>query len=190
LLGTPEPVRLAEALRLNHAEARRPFDLERGPLFRARMVLLAAGDQIVMFNVHHIASDDWSSGVFVRELAALYPAALEGRPVELPALAVQYADFAAWQRRWLDGELLDRRLEAVRAALAGAPLAIELPLDRPRPMEISYRGDDYKFQLAAETEARVRALAQASGASPFMVLLAGFATLVGRLAETEDLLIG
>src|SRR6185295_16229141 len=105
-------------------------------------------------------------------------------------LAVQYADFAAWQRRWLDGELLDRRLEAVRAALAGAPLAIELPLDRPRPMAISYRGDDYKFQLAAETEARVRALAQASGASPFMVLLAGFATLVGRLAETEDLLIG
>ena len=181
--------REAEASRQVFAEARRPFDLERGPLLRAALLRLGASEHVGLFNLHHAVSDDWSRGVFVRELSALYGAALTREPVALPTLPVQFADFALWQRSAL-AAAAPRRLAAWRAALAGAPLVLDLPTDRPRPAALSFRGAPLPVLLSPGVEAGVRALARSVAASPFMVLLTGFAALLGRLAGQDDLLIG
>src|SRR5207245_7967781 len=105
-----EPAREAEAQRRAAEEGRRPFDLSRGPLIRASLLRLGAQEHVLLVTMHHIVSDDWSVGVFVRELSALYGAFVEGRPSPLAELAIQYADFARWQRKWLGGEALGRQL--------------------------------------------------------------------------------
>ena len=190
LSGTPADRRKPEAERLADREGRRAFDLSVGPLVRATMVRLAAGDHVGLFNLHHSVSDDWSSGILVRELVALYPAARSGRPSPLSPLPLQYADYAAWQREWLDGPALARRLQFWTAALSGAPFALDLPADRPRPPAQTFRGGNYGLRLTAETEAAVRSFARGASASPFMVLFSAFATLLGRLAGVDDVLVG
>src|SRR5439155_26135923 len=116
--------------RLATEEARRPFDLRRGPLLRARLLRLAEQDHVLLITMHHIVSDGWSAGVSARELAALYAAYRSGAPPALPDAPIQYAEFAIWQRAWLQGEVLERQLAYWRRQLAGAPRVVRLPADR------------------------------------------------------------
>ncbi|QRN95172.1 non-ribosomal peptide synthase/polyketide synthase [Archangium violaceum] len=190
-LGTlPEAGREAEARRLATEEARKSFDLGRGPLMRARLLRLGEREHVLLLVLHHIVSDGWSLGVLVREVGRLYGALTEGREPVLPALPVQYADYAVWQREWLRGPVLESQLEYWRQRLAGAPPVLELPTDRPRPPEQSFRGASLPVRLSRELSERVRALAQAEGSTPFMVLLAALQVVLYRYSGQEDLCVG
>ncbi|MDB4951689.1 MAG: Malonyl CoA-acyl carrier protein transacylase [Gemmatimonadetes bacterium] len=171
-------------------ETARRFDLERGPLFRAALVQVAADEQVLAMVMHHVVSDGWSVAVLTREITQLYEAFAAGQPSPLPPLAVQYADFAVWQRAWLSGEVLGRQLAYWKAQLAGAPPVLELPTDRPRPPVQTFAGRTRTTLLPAETGARLHALAQAEGATPFMVLLAAFSVLLSRWSGQADVVVG
>ncbi|MET0396580.1 MAG: amino acid adenylation domain-containing protein [Longimicrobiaceae bacterium] len=190
LSGLPEGAREAEARRLARAEARRPFDLARGPLLRARLVRLAPGEHVLVLAMHHVAGDGWSVGVLFRELSALYPAYLEGGPSPLPELPVQYADFAAWQRAWLTGDVLERQLAWWRERLAGAPPVLEVPTDRPRRPLPGERGARVARTLPRGAAERLRALARGEGATLFMVLLTALDVLLARWSGQEDVVVG
>jgi amino acid adenylation domain-containing protein len=193
LSGLPLPADTArdtEARRLAEAEARRAFSLERGPLVRTTLVRLAPDDHLLLVNLHHIVSDGWSVGVLLEELAALYGAALAGTPSPLPELPVQYADYAAWQRRWLSGEELARQIGHWRRQLAGAPAVFELPTDRPRPAEQTQNGARLSTRVPAGLAARLAALARRRGVTPFMLLLAAWQTLLHRHTGQEDFSVG
>src|SRR6185312_349196 len=190
LSGLPEASREQEARRLARDEAARPFDLARGPLLRGLLARLSRRDHRVLLTLHHIVSDGWSSGILVRELAALYSAFAVGLPSPLPALPVQYPDFAVWQREWLRGEVLEDQLRFWRQRLAGAPSVLELPADRPRPMVPSGRGGLRTVALSEGLEASLAALCRECGATRFMVLLAAWKTLLHRLTDRTDLLVG
>ncbi|HEX8275250.1 MAG TPA: amino acid adenylation domain-containing protein [Longimicrobiaceae bacterium] len=179
-----------EALRLAADEALRPFDLQAGPLLRS--ALLRPGDEewAVLFTVHHVASDGWSAGVLTREVGELYAANAEGREPALPPLPVQYADYAAWQRRWMAGEALEAQLAWWRGRLEGAPPLLELPTDRPRPARPDGRGAARRVALPAELSRSLRALARRAGATPFMVLLAGWQALLARWSGADDVVVG
>ncbi|HVF62094.1 MAG TPA: amino acid adenylation domain-containing protein, partial [Thermoanaerobaculia bacterium] len=181
----------AEAeLRRLAAEGARGFDLARGPLLRAALFRRSADDHALLVALHHIASDGWSLGVLRRELAALYGAFAAGKPSPLPELPVQYADFAAWQREWLQGEPLAAQLAYWRQALAGAPAVLELPADRPRPAAQTFRGGTLPFQLGPEAAAALHAVARRHGATLFMTLLAGFQAVLARWSGVQDLVVG
>ncbi len=190
LSSLPEPERGAALSAALEAEASRPFDLARGPLFRALLWRLGEREHLLLLAMHHIVSDGWSMGVLVREVAALYPAFLKGRPSPLPELPVQYADFAVWQRSWLTGEVLERELSWWRERLAEAPPLLELPTDRPRPAVQTRRGAVHRFSLSASLSRNLAALGRREGATLFMVLLAAFAALLSRLTGQDDLTIG
>ena len=180
----------AEMERLAAAEARRPFDLAAGPLLRSVLLRLGAVEHVLLAAMHHIAADGWSMEIFLGELAALYGAFAAGRPSPLPEPALQYGDFACWERDTLRGEALESRLAAVASRLAGAPRTLQLPTDRPRPAVLSPRGGREPIVLPAALSAAVRALGRREGATPFMVLLAALQTLLGRYTGVEDLLVG
>ncbi len=185
----PPPAAAAEAERLAAAEARRGFDLVRAPLLRATLVRLARDRHHLLVNTHHIVSDGWSLGLFAAELRGGYRRARAGgRPVP-PPLPVQYADFAAWQREWLRGVALARLLAAWRERLAGAPFALELPTDRPRPPVQSYRGAQRRLALPAALAAQLTDLCRRHGTTPFMGLLAVWAALLARWSGQEELLV-
>jgi amino acid adenylation domain-containing protein len=190
LAALPEPAREAESDRLSWEEARRPFDLLRGPVFRASLVRLSGEDHRLLPTLHHIAGDGWSMGVLLAELADLYAAALAGRPSPIPELSLQYADFALWQRRWLEGGALEAQLAFWRGALSGSPLALNLPADHPRPTVRSGRGAGVGALLPAELATRLGSLSRERGATLFMTLLAGFDALLYRLTGEPDLLVG
>ncbi|HEY0401603.1 MAG TPA: amino acid adenylation domain-containing protein, partial [Blastococcus sp.] len=190
LSGLSAGVRLDLARCLAQAEADRPFDLERGPLLRATLLRLGAADHALLLNMHHIVSDGWSMGVLVREITALYGAAAVGAPSPLPELPIQYADFAVWQRGWLQGEVLERQVAYWREKLAGAPGSLDLPTDRPLPAQRTYAGARFRVPLDVGFAREVAQLARRHEASPFMVLLAGFQALLGRLTGAEDLTVG
>ncbi|HEV2733901.1 MAG TPA: amino acid adenylation domain-containing protein, partial [Longimicrobiaceae bacterium] len=190
LSALPEGEREAEARRRVGREAARGFDLERGPLFRALLLRLAGDEHVLSVAMHHAVSDEWSVGVLVREMSALYAARVRGEDAALPELPVQYADFAAWQRGWLREGALERQLAFWRERLGDAPRAIDLPLDRPRPPVWSGRGALHAFYLPAETAERVDALARERGATPFMVLLAAFQLLLARWSGQETVVVG
>jgi amino acid adenylation domain-containing protein len=171
-------------------EVGRGFDLARGPLFRAQLYRLAPDTHVLMLAMHHIISDGWSMGVLTRELGELYRSFLRQEPVSLPALRVQYRDFARWQRGWLRGEVLERELGHWGGRLAGAPQVLELPTDRARPAVESHRGASYAFRLPRELADRLQELSRREGATLFMTLLAGFALLLARYSNQQDLLIG
>ncbi|MGZ3461872.1 MAG: condensation domain-containing protein, partial [Archangium sp.] len=139
-------------------EFQRPFNLEKGPLVRAKLLRLAADEHVLLLVMHHIVCDGWSMGVLVRELSELYPAYARGEALTLPALPVQYADYAQWQREWLKGEVLEEQLAWWKQRLAGAPPVLELPTDRPRPPVRSSRGAVLQTQLPAWLGGAVRAL--------------------------------
>ncbi len=190
LSGLPESRRETAASALAGEEAGRPFDLTRDLMLHCLLLQLAHDDHAVALTLHHIASDGWSTGILVREVAALYAAFAEGRPSPLPELPVQYADFAVWQRSWLQGEVLEREIAYWKQHLAGLPPLLELPTDRPRPAVQSYRGAMRPARLPAGLTAQMEALARREGATLFMVLLAGFQALLARASGQEDLAVG
>jgi amino acid adenylation domain-containing protein len=190
LQGLPGEAREREASRLEAAEARRPFDLGRGPLLRATLLASGPRRHALLLTMHHVVSDGWSMGVLVRELGVLYAAFLTGRPSPLPELAVQYADFAAWQRQHLSGELLETEVAWWRRQLAGMPPALELPTDRPRPAVRSGRGASHGFDIEGETLEGLRRVSRWHGATLFMTLLAGLGALLQRYTGEADLVIG
>jgi amino acid adenylation domain-containing protein len=186
----PAATRDAEVGRLLTAAAARPFDLARDRLLRVLLLATAPGEHVALFNTHHIVSDAWSIGVLIRDFAALYAARVAGRRSPLPELPVQYVDFAVWQREWLRGAALEAQLAYWRQRLAGAPAAIGLPLARPLPAMRSVRGGRRPYLLEPESTLALNALAQRQGATLFMLLLAGFATLLHRYSGETDLVVG
>jgi amino acid adenylation domain-containing protein len=190
LRGLPPPAREAAALSLARREGRRPFDLTRGPVVRALLLQLAGDEHLLAVTMHHIASDGWSVGVLLQELAGLYRAFAAGEASPLAELPVQYADFAVWQRERLSGEVLERQLEYWRRQLAAAPTVLDLPVDHPRPAVQGFRGAHRPLTLGPEAAAGLRALAHGREATLFMVLLAGWMALLGRHTGRTDLLVG
>ena len=179
----------AEAERVAAEEAARPFDLARGPLLRAA-VLCLGDENAVLTTMHHIVSDGWSMGIFSSELRALYEAALAGHPSPLPELPVQYGDFAVWQRRWLSGSVLERKLGFWRQHLAGVPALLELPADRPRPPVQSWLRAVCSFRLPAALSQDLVRLGQSRKVTLFTVLLAAFQCLLCRWSGQRDLSVG
>jgi len=178
----------AEILRLAVEEARRPFDLARGPLLRAALLRAAPADHVLLLTIHHIAADGWSISILLRELAALYAACAAGRPSPLAPLPLAYADYAAWQRELLRGERLAREVEHWRERLAGLPELRLIP-EHPAAAESS-RGGSVPFVLSPEVAVRLQSLARGAGASLFMVLLAAFQLLLARWTGERDLAVG
>jgi amino acid adenylation domain-containing protein len=190
LTALPEGCREAATRLLSRQEASRPFDLAIGPVLRITLLCEAADEHVALLTFHHIAADGWSLEIFVRELAVLYGAACTGRPSPLPALAVQYADFAIWQRGWLSGDVLAGQVEHWRRTLAGAPELLDLPADRPRPAVQSSRGAQRALSLAQPLAAALQDLGRLHGATLFMVLAAGWGALLHRLAGRDDISVG
>ena len=186
----PEAEREAEAQRRVQEEAQRPFDLTQGPLLRVRLLKLGEEEHIATVTMHHIISDAWSMEVFLRELAILYEAFSQGRPSPLPDLPIQYADFAHWQREWLQGEVLERQLAYWKEQLKDQPLMLDLPTDRPRPAIQSWPGATKRFALPLELSKKLRALSREEGVTLFMTLLAAFQTLLYRYTGQTDISVG
>jgi len=186
LAALPADRRGGESDRLAVALARHRFDLGRSPLWRALLTLRTEADRSLILVFHHTVADGWSWGVLLGELAALLRASSDGGP-PLPELEIQYVDFAAWQRTYLEGQELAEQVEASRRQLASAPLLLELPADRARPPVQTFRGARLPFILPAVA---VRSFAQEQEATPFMVLLALWQALLGRYAGQETILVG
>nr|AYN44369.1 nonribosomal peptide synthetase [Cloning vector H69C977B_s26] len=186
-LGETSP----EALRLLIAEeAARPFDLTNGPLFRAKLFCLDEAAHVVVATMHHTVGDGWSISVLVRELSQLYAGRVSGQPVTLPELPVDYRDFAYQQRRHLQGEVLEQRLDHWRKTLHGAPSALDLPMDRPRPPRTSMRGATERIALGKALSEAIEALSLRTGGTSFMVLMGGFAAYLARITGQDDIVIG
>jgi natural product biosynthesis luciferase-like monooxygenase protein len=180
----------AEAVRLAVEQSQEVFQLDRGPLFRARLLRLSDRNHILALTLHHIIIDGWSRGVLLNELAMLYPAFLRRQPSPLPELAIQYADFAAWQRQGLRDEAMRDHLAYWLKQLHGAPPLMELPSDLPRPAIQSFRGARLPLQVDEATLRQISALGRQEGCTVFMVLLAAFQALLARYTGREDIVVG
>ena len=190
LAALPADARDARLRELAAEEALAPFDLGRGPLLRCTLVRMADDEHALLLTVHHAVFDGWSIGVLVRDVSTAYAALTEGRDARLPDLPIQYADFAAWQRGWLSGEVLDGHLAWWRGRLDGAPPLLELPTDRPRPKVASGRGASVPFALDGETTRALHALSQREGATLFMTMLAAWQLLLARYSGQDDVSVG
>ncbi|HEU4562901.1 MAG TPA: amino acid adenylation domain-containing protein, partial [Longimicrobium sp.] len=185
-----EADREAAVMRRAGEAALRAFDLSAGPLFRASLLRLGEEDHVLVLAMHHIISDGWSLGVLFREMSALYAAYREGRESPLAELAVQYADYAVWQREQLEGEILDQQLAYWRDRLADAPALLELPTDHPRPPVQTYRGASVPVELSPELLERLQALGRSEGATLYMTLLGAFQVLLSKYAGSDDVVVG
>jgi amino acid adenylation domain-containing protein len=166
------------------------FDLETGPLYRFRLFRTSPVDHCLSVVFHHIVADGWSIDVLMRELCTLYEAHHRRAPSPLSPLSIQYGDFAAWQRERVGGGALDAQIDYWRGQLAGSRMSLDLPTDRPRPSAPSYRGAHVDMVVPRALTEEIRALARKEGATLYMILLAAFAVVVGRLADTDDVVIG
>jgi amino acid adenylation domain-containing protein len=189
LSSVPVSQQAAEVEELLQKRARQPFDLERGPLFRAQLIRLGPEQHVLDLNMHHIVSDGWSLHILVRELAAFYQAGLKKEASPVPALPIQYADFALWQRQWLQGEKLEQQLSYWRRQLAHLPV-LELPLDFPRPALRSMSGSRITRRLRGELVKGARQLGRKHDATLFITLLAVFEVLLLRYSGADDLAVG
>jgi amino acid adenylation domain-containing protein len=178
------------ARRLTTEEVRRPFDLARGPLFRARLLRLGEEEHILLLTMHHIVADGWSMDVLVRELAAHYKAFATGTPATLPPLPVQYADFAIWQRQLEGSAYRAEQLSYWKRQLRAPLPTLDLPTDYPRPAANSYQGETLRFRLSLELSQALHALSRQLGATLYMTLLAAFKTLLYRYTGQADLIVG
>ncbi len=174
---------------VNHG-SQQPFELDRGPMFRAELIELETEEHVLLLVMHHIVTDGWSMSVLVRELSVLYEAYSHELPSPLPELPVQYADFAAWQREWLQGDVLDQQVSYWRKQLAGAPAVLELPTDKPRPAIQTYRGWRQSFVLPPELMTALKELGHENGATLFMTLLSAVYVLLHRYSGQHDIVIG
>jgi len=189
---TSEVEREAAVLAAAMAESDRPFDLTRGPLLRAMLIRVAQDhqDHLLVVTVHHIVFDGFSTGVFLRDLSAFYAAEVSGRPADLPALPVQYADYAAWQQEQSGSPALRARVDRWKERLAGASQVLDLPTDRPRPAVLGPQGELLPAGLEPGVTAEIRKLASHEGVTLFMVLLAGYGSLLSRYTGQTDLNVG
>ncbi len=190
LSGLPEQDRLPVARLLMRDDALRPFDLGQAPLFRVLLIRLHENDHLVLLNMHHTITDGWSMGILVDELATIYNSLKEGHEPELPELPIQYADYAVWQREWLQGEVLERQVAFWKGVVGENPPVLELPTDRPRPAVQTFRGNSLRQDLDAELAESLRDLSQKQGVTLFMTLLAGFDTLLHRYTGQNQILVG
>jgi len=184
-----ESARQQKLRQLADQEAALPFDLEQGPLLRMKLLQLARADHVLLVTIHHIAGDGWSMGVLVGEFIALYQAFTSDSPSPLPELWAQYADYSVWQRKWLQGDVLDMQLDYWRRQLAGVP-ALEWATDGLRPSVKSDCGAVESFDLCGDVVTRLRGLARHENVTLFMIVLAAFQVLVGRLSGEEDIAVG
>ncbi len=168
----------------------RPFDLERGPLLRVSLLRLAEDDHVLVLVQHHIVSDGWSMQVMVEELVQLYAAYSRGLEVALPALPIQYADYALWQRSWMEAGEKERQLAYWTGLLGGEQPVLELPFDRPRPVRQSHRGAQFILELDIDLSQALRRVAQQEGATAFALLLASFQALLYRYSGQADIRVG
>jgi amino acid adenylation domain-containing protein len=186
----PQTARYKEALRLASALATKPFDLGKAPLIRATLLKLAPDEHVFLLNIHHIIFDGWSASIFVRELSLLYQAFLDGQPSPLPELAIQYVDFAKWQRDWLQGEVLQAQMDYWKSQLAGNLPVLELPTDRLRPAIQTFSGANVRFAYPKVLTDALEDLSRNEGVTVFVTLLAAFNVLLSRYTGQEDILVG
>ncbi|MFN6482394.1 MULTISPECIES: non-ribosomal peptide synthetase [unclassified Nostoc] len=171
-------------------EAQRPFNLVQGPLLQTTLLQLSSEEHIFLLNLHHILCDDWSLSVLFKELSTLYQAFSTGNPSPLPDLAIQYADFAAWQRQWLQGEILDNKQAYWQQHLSGSLPILKLPTDYPRPLEPTYQGARQSIVIPKSLTDALNVLSHQESTTLFMTLLAAFQTLLFRYTGQEDILVG
>jgi amino acid adenylation domain-containing protein len=185
----PAAQRQAEALRLATEEARQPFDLAAGPLVRATLLRMEEEAYVFLLTMHHIVADGWSMGVFWEELTAVWEAFEQGQPSPLPELSIQYADFAVWQRQWLQGEVGEAQLAFWKKQLADLPVT-QFPTDWPRPEAPTFQGAHYPFWIPASLHGALKKLSQEGGVTLFMTLLAAFQVLLSRYTDQDDIVVG
>ncbi|NUU37570.1 non-ribosomal peptide synthase/polyketide synthase [Pseudomonas sp. C2B4] len=185
-----EPQPFESAMKAVEAQIARPFDLQHGPLLRVSLLQLDAEDHVLVLTLHHIVTDGWSMGVLVEEFSRLYAASCQGQSAELEALPIQYSDYAAWQRRWMEAGELERQLNWWKEKLGSEQPLLELPTDRPRPAQPSQQGARLDFALDASLSSGLMSLAKQRGVTPFMLLLASFQALLYRYSGQSDLRIG
>jgi non-ribosomal peptide synthetase component F/acyl carrier protein len=184
-----ESDREEEVVRLVAEEAQRPFDLSRGPLLRTSLLRLSEREHVVLMTIHHIISDGWSMGVLIGEVRALYEAYTRGAESPLPELPVQYADYAAWQRQWLQGEVLERQINYWKDQLRDASV-LELRTDYPRPVVQTFRGASQSLSLPKELSDNVKQMSQREGVTVFMTLMAAFDVLLAYHSGQDDIVVG
>jgi amino acid adenylation domain-containing protein len=190
LTARPPAEREEEAQRLAYAESRQIFDLAKGPLWRVKLVRLDAQDHLLIWTMHHIISDGWSMWLLFNDLRACYEAANSGRPANLPALPIQYADFSRWQRQWLQGEVLEKQLTYWKKRLGGPLPTLQLPMSRTRPRQQTFSGAIHTFALPPALTKALEELGRKQEATSFMTLLAAFKALLRRYSGQDDILVG
>ena len=188
---TPENTTCSPTIqRLIDAHAQERFDLNTGPVFKAKLLQLQEQKYVLLINMHHIITDGWSMGVFVRELQQAYTAFAQGQTPNLAPLSIEYSDYANWQRNWLQGKVLEKQINYWKHQLLDASRLLELPTDYPRPAQQSFRGKRYLHSLTPKLSAAVKTISLQQGASVFMTLLAALSILLSRYSRQNDLCIG
>ncbi|GAX45459.1 amino acid adenylation domain-containing protein [Tolypothrix sp. NIES-4075] len=190
LTQLPESEKAIALQQLATAETTRPFDLAHSPLVRASVLKLTEVEYVLLITIHHIVFDGWSMGVIMRELATVYSALCNNLSPKLPQLPIQYADFAIWQRQWLQAEVLQKQLDYWKQQLQNAPSLLELPTDRPRPAIQTFQGALYSHELSHELSQGLANFTRQEGATLFMTLFTAFATLLYRYTDSDDIVIG
>ena len=184
----PDGEHEAEIQRLVVVKTQEPFNLSQDLMLRAFLARLSEKEHVLLLVMHHLVSDGWSSGILFREIATLYKALSAGSPSPLPELPIQYADFAAWQRKWLQGEELERQLSYWKQQLGGNLPVLELPIDRPRPAVQTYRGARQSIALSRSLTETLKDLSRRERVTLFMTLMAAYQTLLYRYTGQEDIL--
>lgn len=190
LMGLSDSEQEARLSRLAEEEAQHPFDLSRGPLLRLNLLRFNEDEHGLLIVMHHIISDGWSKGIFIRETATLYKAFLAEEPSPLPELHIQYADFAIWQHERLRGGHLERELVYWRQQLSGVSEVLALPTDRPRPPVQTFQGSEHRSVLSKELSRNLNAISHREDVTLFMTLLGAFQTLLYRHTGNEDIVVG
>jgi acyl carrier protein len=190
LSAMPEQERAHEVRRMAQAEAQEPFELEAGPLLRMKLIRESATEHVMLVTMHHIISDGWSLGILVKEVAQLYEGYVKGEESGLAELEIQYADFAAWQREWLQGDVLEAQISYWREQLAGAPPVLALPMSRPRPLVRTFIEDTRPFLLPVDLTAAVKDLGQREDVTLFMIVLAAWQSLLAHYSKQHDIVVG
>lgn len=190
LEGLTEDEQRSQAEHIAQADVVQPFDLTQSPMLRVKVLKISSESSVLLLNFCHIAFDGWSFSLLVKELSALYPAFLRGEPSPLAELPIQYVDFAAWQRRLLQDEVLETQLNYWRQKLSGSRTVLELPADHPRPTFQTGNGGSVVFNLSASVTEDVRTLSQREGVTPFVLLFTAFSTLLLRYSGQDDILVG
>ncbi|HET7206343.1 MAG TPA: amino acid adenylation domain-containing protein [Terriglobales bacterium] len=190
LEGIPDAERRVKVEQLAREEAHQPFDLQRGPIVRSRLLRITQDEHILLLTTHHIVFDGWSRSILFHELGSLYRDYCNGVAGSLPEPVIQYTDFAVWQNEQLSGTLLHNQLSYWKKQLAGAPTVLELPSDRPRPLASTFKGAALQSHISRELMEQVRLIGQQENATLFMTLLAVYELLLSRYSDQDDILVG